>query len=186
MAWRRPGDMPLSDPVMVRLWTRICVTGPQWIEHPFPMPNCCEILHKHDTKNAIPFTKLWFRIVFFEQARIKILINRIWWNVSSISPTIKSFQVYITMRSGLSFRCKCKWDKCLVCTFLCVIVLRCTEDMGIFFRLLASISQGMSGHCRTASCRATRHIRMCLRGGMHIKPSEIGVYVFKVLRELCS
>ena len=29
MAWRRPGDNPLSEPVMVSLMTHICVTRPQ-------------------------------------------------------------------------------------------------------------------------------------------------------------
>ena len=32
MAWRRPGDKPLSDPVMVSLLTHICVTRPQWVK----------------------------------------------------------------------------------------------------------------------------------------------------------
>ena len=31
MAWRRPGDKPLSQPMMVSLLTHICVTRPQWI-----------------------------------------------------------------------------------------------------------------------------------------------------------
>ena len=31
MAWRRPGDKPLSEPVMVSLLTHICVTRPQWV-----------------------------------------------------------------------------------------------------------------------------------------------------------
>ena len=31
MAWRRPGDRPLSEPMMVRLPTHICVTRPQWV-----------------------------------------------------------------------------------------------------------------------------------------------------------
>ena len=31
MAWRRSGDNPLSEPMMVRLLTLICVTRPQWI-----------------------------------------------------------------------------------------------------------------------------------------------------------
>ena len=31
MAWRRPGDKPLSRPMMVRLPTHICVTRPQWV-----------------------------------------------------------------------------------------------------------------------------------------------------------
>ena len=33
MAWRRPGDKPLSDPMMVSLLTHICVTRPQWINN---------------------------------------------------------------------------------------------------------------------------------------------------------
>ena len=32
MAWRRPGDKPLSEPMMVRLLTHICVTRPQWVK----------------------------------------------------------------------------------------------------------------------------------------------------------
>ena len=31
MAWRRPGDKPLSEPMMVSLLTQICVTRPQWV-----------------------------------------------------------------------------------------------------------------------------------------------------------
>ena len=31
MAWRRPGDKPLSEPLMVRLPRHICVTRPQWV-----------------------------------------------------------------------------------------------------------------------------------------------------------
>ena len=31
MAWRRPGNKPLSEPMMVNLPTHICVTRPQWV-----------------------------------------------------------------------------------------------------------------------------------------------------------
>ena len=31
MAWSRPGDKPLSEPMMVSLPTHICVTRPQWV-----------------------------------------------------------------------------------------------------------------------------------------------------------
>ena len=31
MAWRRPGDKPLSEAIMVSLPTHICVTWPQWV-----------------------------------------------------------------------------------------------------------------------------------------------------------
>ena len=32
MAWRRPGDKPLSAPMMVSLLTHICVSRPQWVK----------------------------------------------------------------------------------------------------------------------------------------------------------
>ena len=32
MAWCRPGDKPLSEPMMVKLLTHICVTRPQWVK----------------------------------------------------------------------------------------------------------------------------------------------------------
>ena len=32
MAWHWPGDKPLSEPMMVRLPTHICVTRPQWVK----------------------------------------------------------------------------------------------------------------------------------------------------------
>ena len=31
MAWRRSGDNPLSEPMMINLLTHICVTRPQWV-----------------------------------------------------------------------------------------------------------------------------------------------------------
>ena len=32
MAWRRPGNKPLSEPMIVSLLTHICVTRPQWVK----------------------------------------------------------------------------------------------------------------------------------------------------------
>ena len=32
MPWRRSGDKPLSEPMMVRLLTHICITRPQWVK----------------------------------------------------------------------------------------------------------------------------------------------------------
>ena len=33
VAWRRPGDKPLSEPMMISLPTHICVTRTQWVNH---------------------------------------------------------------------------------------------------------------------------------------------------------
>ena len=32
MAWRRPGDKPLSEPMVVSFLAHICVTRPQWVK----------------------------------------------------------------------------------------------------------------------------------------------------------
>ena len=36
MDWCRPGDKPLSEPMMVSLTTHICVTRPQWVHYNLP------------------------------------------------------------------------------------------------------------------------------------------------------
>ena len=41
MAWRRPGDKPLSEPMMVILQTHICVARPQWVNQPCGSPQLC-------------------------------------------------------------------------------------------------------------------------------------------------
>ena len=49
IAWRRPGAKPLSEPMMVILWTHICVTRPQWV-NPFmsdPLLNGLHSTHRH-------------------------------------------------------------------------------------------------------------------------------------------
>ena len=40
MAWRRPGDKPLSEPMMDSLSTHICVTRPQWDNRQLPELPC--------------------------------------------------------------------------------------------------------------------------------------------------
>ena len=48
MPWRRPGDKPLSEPLMVSLLTHISVTRPQWVN----ILNCGDLkLYKHHTYN---------------------------------------------------------------------------------------------------------------------------------------
>ena len=38
MAWRRSGEKPLSEPMMVRLPTHICVAQPQWVKRTNVLP----------------------------------------------------------------------------------------------------------------------------------------------------
>ena len=36
MTWRRQGDKPLSEPMIIWLSTHICITRPQWVKHETP------------------------------------------------------------------------------------------------------------------------------------------------------
>ena len=47
MAWRRPGDKPLSKPMMVSLLTHIFVTRPQWVSVSTDI--CCVTIHSDCT-----------------------------------------------------------------------------------------------------------------------------------------
>ena len=44
MAWRRPGDKPLSEPMLVSLLTYICCTRPQWVNTNYA---CAPNMHIH-------------------------------------------------------------------------------------------------------------------------------------------
>ena len=44
-AWRRPGDKPLSEPMMVNLPTHICVTLPQWVNRMYNIPDFKIYMH---------------------------------------------------------------------------------------------------------------------------------------------
>ena len=52
MDWRRPGDKPLSEPMMVSLPTHICITQPRCVKSEACMPiwSCQRwvVLHSHD------------------------------------------------------------------------------------------------------------------------------------------
>ena len=47
MAWRRPGDKPLSEPTMIGLPMHICVTRPQWVKSHCPLGNVVVILNEY-------------------------------------------------------------------------------------------------------------------------------------------
>ena len=53
MAWRRPGDKPLSEPVMVSLLTHICVTRPQWVNALHWRHNGHDSVSKHQPHDCL-------------------------------------------------------------------------------------------------------------------------------------
>ena len=55
-AWRRQGDKPLSEPIMIILLTRICVTRPQWVKY-----------SPHDRLQQLPLRLLVWRHFRFSE-----------------------------------------------------------------------------------------------------------------------
>ena len=62
MAWRCPGDKPLSETMMVSLPTHICVTRPQWV----------------NTKKScsIEIFEFWMRFQWNMFLRVQLMINK--------------------------------------------------------------------------------------------------------------
>ena len=49
MAWRWPGDKPLSKPVMIILLTHICIARPQWV-NAIPQIDTTQVVEIHSQK----------------------------------------------------------------------------------------------------------------------------------------
>ena len=82
MAWCRPGDKPLAEPMMVSLTTHICVTRPQWVK----------IIHYIDRycSKSILVPALysdWHPMLLFESS-----LSSAFWNVLSYS-VIRAYSV---------------------------------------------------------------------------------------------
>ena len=60
MAWRRPGDKPLSEPRVVSLLTHICVTRPQWV-NPVSCSYTCVRKYMEQSCNRDRFS-LYFKV----------------------------------------------------------------------------------------------------------------------------
>ena len=91
MAWRRSGDKPLSEPMMVSLVTHICVTRPQWVKvtqlwRQICGGTCREWLHTYmhtyiHTYLLLLISMLWHRQAIFKSKGDKLCSSaesRIW------------------------------------------------------------------------------------------------------------
>ena len=45
MAWRRPGDKPLSEPMIIIFMTHICATSPKWVNVVFNVLLLCDSMY---------------------------------------------------------------------------------------------------------------------------------------------
>ena len=90
MAWRRAGDKPLSEPMMVSLPTHICVTRPQWVKVKFEL--------KHN--NFIQENKL--ENVVCKLATIYLGLNMLTGNLPK-QPTLHKLKFDASRRSWVTF-----------------------------------------------------------------------------------
>ena len=75
MAWRRSGDKPLFEPMMVSLQTHICVTRPQWVNTYNPCQ--ADLFRK--------FMKIYLYFLLFLDTKyanlVQILSRRMQWSI---------------------------------------------------------------------------------------------------------
>ena len=91
MAWRRPGDKPLFEPMVVWLSTHICVTQPQWVKHNHTPIRCGYFSrcwqyskwsrhHRFSTKCcALPHTIGLSRLFLKSSSCVLDWITFVWW-----------------------------------------------------------------------------------------------------------
>ena len=68
LAWRRLGDKPLSEAMMVSLLTHICVTRPQWVKHVSKGAHlllCSHFFNKNMEVNTELTTKVYSVLLLF-------------------------------------------------------------------------------------------------------------------------
>ena len=59
MAWCRPGDKPLSGPMMVSLLTHVCVTRPQWVQTGLTSSHFCLTKIAHSKVHVANMGPTW-------------------------------------------------------------------------------------------------------------------------------
>ena len=76
MAWRHPGDKPLSEPMMVRLQTHICITRPKWVNTLMPKQNGPPF--PRNFLNAFFSGEVWLKFQWHLFLRIQLIVNQYW------------------------------------------------------------------------------------------------------------
>ena len=142
MAWRRPGDKPLSEPMLVKSLTHICVTQPQWVNSLRHAGQCVYVSElvqitacRPVPRQAINWTKAdvlsirsletnlhetWIKIhIFsFRKTHLQKSSAKSQRFCSDISVIKNNYQSYICRYSTL--KRKCRFDE--------IFVTRCTEN----------------------------------------------------------
>ena len=93
MAWRRPGDKPLSEPMMGNSLTHICVTRPQWVKA------TCDVSKITHLERHITYLSLYLSVsqnvlntITYDNFYVCLIVTMItigWGRLSSSKPLIE-------------------------------------------------------------------------------------------------
>ena len=111
MAWRRPGDKPLSEPVMARSLTHICVTRPQWLKIVKDLRNQCHSSYVYDNSimdkiNYIiqPVTVGWYwnvvTCVVFKSYMYSVVPFGMIWSANTNEIQLHAAHSFITVQTS--------------------------------------------------------------------------------------
>ena len=91
MAWHRPGDKPLSEPMMVCLLMHICVTRPQWVNYT-----------PHNTRDVIiqVFHNLTNRRGIVRKSGAFSLATAAWWWPLTLWPSLLARSGTLALQTG--------------------------------------------------------------------------------------
>ena len=93
MAWRRPGDKPFYEPMIVSLLAHICVTRPQWVNHQeFGYITHCVIYR------AIIKIDIWFLCPKVHSLYMYVYVKMLWLQYNY---EVWNFQRYIFQPNGM-------------------------------------------------------------------------------------
>ena len=81
MAWHRPGDKPLSEPMMIILLTHICVTRPQWVNSLWPSDTIWQ--HRSMSTPTQVMAKCWMTTPSHYLHQCWLIISKFDWHSSA-------------------------------------------------------------------------------------------------------
>ena len=112
IAWCRPGDEPLSEPMMVGLLTYICVTRPPWVKIATIHVTSCKLF----VSNALVCYSLFLYKVTFSQNALLLFWD---WGLDKWTmfcrrhfislALLKGLVIHISLR-GFNWHARCFWN----------------------------------------------------------------------------
>ena len=133
MAWRRPGDKPLSEPMMVRLPTHICVARPQWVN-----------------RLVIVYSALFVVVIWSVHVDLWDACTHIFQNCFYCGPEGRQVLNYLTGTGAIMRLPQYQWGNCELAALLDLNILGMSTCNGVNDISIVHIVQAL--FCSVVSC----------------------------------